>query len=128
MAEIKSKNYKRSRIKNFFRTGFKKFLQLGTLVIVGEYMLLNVINHSLSEQNTLFLYKNLPSQIVNLAVSEKPILRVAEAYTSIKNNFEFDTILQRQYPIKIRGRNQPDFRTLNLQDKEGANVGYVVKF
>jgi hypothetical protein len=127
MAEIKSKNYRKFRIKTFFKTGFKKILQMATLVIIGEYLLLNVLYHSLSEQTAVFLYNTLPTQIVNLAVSEKPILRVAEAYSSIKKNFEFDKILQRQYPVTVRG-NRPDFRTLNLQDKEGAKVGYVVKF
>lgn len=127
MVEIKSRYYKKSRLKNLFRFSLKKVLQMGTLVIIGEYMLLNVINHSLTEETPVFYYRNLPTQIVNLAVSEKPILKVAEAYSSIKKSIEFDKILAGQYPVNVRG-SRPDFRTLNLQDKEGAKVGYVVKF
>ncbi len=127
MPNIKSKYYRKSRLKNFFRNGLKKLLQLGSLIIIGEYMLLNVINLSLSEQTPAIYYKNMPSQIINLAVSEKPILRVAEAYTTIKKNIDFDEIIQLQYPVHVRG-SRADFRTLNLQDKEGADVGYVVKF
>jgi hypothetical protein len=127
MTEIKSKYYRQSRLKNSLRKASRKILELGALVIIGEYMLLNVINLSLSEQNQIFSYKNMPSQFVNLAVSEKPILRVAEAYDSIKKNIDFDKIIQNQYPIQVKGT-RPDFRTMNLQDKEGAKVGYVVKF
>lgn len=127
MSEIKSKHYRKSRLKTFFRTGFKKILQMGSLVIVGEYMLLNVIHLSLTEQAPVLHYRNMPSQIINLAVSEKPILRVAEAYATIKNSIDFDKIIQLQYPVHVKGT-RPDFRTLNLQDKEGAQVGYVVKF
>lgn len=127
MNEIKSKNYRKSRIKNSFRFGFKKILQMGTLIIVGEYMLLNAINLSLSDRNSLLNYSNIPAQIINLAVSEKPILTVAQAYRSIKRNIDFDKIIQNQFPIQVKGT-RPDFRTINLQDKEGAKVGYVVKF
>ena len=75
----------------------------------------------------LFFYSNVPNRIVNLAVSEKPILRVAQAYDSIKNNMEFDKIIQGQFPAQVKGT-RPDFRTTDLQDQEGAKVGYVVKF
>ncbi len=90
-------------------------------------MLLKVITLSLSEQGPVFNYGAMPSHIINLAVSEKPILRVAEAYSSIKKSLDFDNILTHQYPIQVKGA-RPDFRTLDLQDKEGAKVGYVVKF
>lgn len=127
MTEIKSKNYKRSRLKNNIRVTLKKALQMGTLIIVGEYMLLSVINLSFNEKNPILFYKNMPNNIVNFAVSEKPILRVAEAYDSLKNNLDFDKITQIHYPVQVKG-NRPDFRTTDLQDKEGAKVGYVVKF
>ena len=127
MTEIKSKDFRKSRLKNFFRNALKKVLQLGTMVVIGEYMLLNVINLSLSEKNPILSYQNMPNQLVNFAMSDKPILRVAEAYDTIKNNIDFDKTIQNQYPIHVKG-NRPDFRTINLQDKEGANVGYVVKF
>jgi hypothetical protein len=125
--EITSKHYKKSRIKNFIRTGFRKTLQLGAMVVIGEYMLLKVVTLSLTEQGPIFLYHNVPDQIVSMATSEKPILRVARAYSNMKRNMDFDKIIQSQYPVQIKG-NRPDFRTLNLQDKEGAKVGYVVKF
>jgi hypothetical protein len=127
MTEIKSKYYRKSRFKNSLRNALKKILQMGTLVIVGEYMLLNVINLSLSEQNPIFSYQNVPGQLMNFAVSEKPILRVAQAYDSFTKTIDFDKIIQNQYPIHVKGT-APDFRTLDLQDKEGAKVGYVVKF
>lgn len=100
---------------------------MGILVIVGEYMLLNVINLSLSQKGMLLPYANMPNHIMNFAVSEKPILRVAQACNNIKKNIDFDNILQNQDPVNIKG-SRPDFRTLNLQDKEGAKIGYVVKF
>ncbi len=127
MTDIKSRDYRKNRRKNTLRNAFKKILQLGTLVIVGEYMLLNLINVSLSENNPIMFYGNMPNKIVNLAISEKPILRVAQAYDSIKKNIDFDKIIQSQYPVNVKGT-RPDFRTINLQDKEGAKVGYVVKF
>ena len=127
MADIKSKHYRKSRLKNLLHTSLKKILQIGSLVIIGEYMLLYVVNLSLSEQGPVFNYTAMPSRIMNLAVSEKPILRVAEAYSSISKSIDFDNILSRQYPIEVKG-SRPDFRTLDLQDKEGAKVGYVVKF
>jgi len=127
MTEIISKNYKKSRLKNLFRFSLKKILHMGILVAVGEYMLLKVISMSLSDQGTDLAYKNISRKIINLAVSEKPLLKVAQAYTHIKKNSDFDSIIQTQYPIHIKG-NRPDFRTLELQDKEGAKVGYVVKF
>lgn len=100
---------------------------MGIVVVIGEYLLLNVIQLSLSEPNPLFFYRSVPNRIVNLAVGEKPILRVAQAYDSIKNNMEFDKIIQNQFPAQIKG-SRPDFRTTDLQDQEGAKVGYVVKF
>jgi hypothetical protein len=127
MTEIKSKHYRKSRAKSYFLNGLKKILQMATLVIVGEYMLLNIINRSLSEENPVFFYRSLPNRIVNLAVSEKPILSVAEAYSNIKKNIDFDKTIEVKYPPQVKG-SRPDFRTLNLQDKEGAKVGYVVKF
>lgn len=127
MTEIISKYYKKSRAKNFLRQAFKKILQMGTMVIIGEYMLLRVINVSLSEQGPIIDYRIMPAQLVNLAVSEKPILRAAQAYSNIKKNIDFDKIVQNQYPIAVKGT-RPDFRTLDLQDKEGAKIGYVVKF
>jgi len=127
MTEIKSKNFRKSRFIHSFHYACKKILQMSALVIVGEYMLLNVIHLSLSEQNPLLYYKNMPNHIVSFAVSEKPILRVAEAYDALKNNIDFDKIIQNQYPVNVKG-SRPDFRTINLQDKEGAKVGYVVKF
>lgn len=127
MVEIKSKHYRKSRRRNFFRHGLKKMLQMGTLVVVGEYLLISVIKLSLSEQNPLAVYRNMPTRIINLAVNEKPILRAAEAYRSIKKNVDFDQILSSQYPAQVKGA-RPDFRTVNLQDKEGAKVGYKIKF
>lgn len=100
---------------------------MGILVIVGEYMLLNVINLSLSQESPFLPYARVPNHIMNFAVSEKPILRVAQAYNNIRNNIDIDGILQNEHPINIKG-SRPDFRTLNLQDKEGAKIGYVVKF
>ena len=99
---------------------------MGTLVVIGEYMLLKVLSMSISEQWPEFTYKNVPGQIVRMATGEKPILRVAQAYSNIKN-IDFDKLVLSQYPIQVKG-NRPDFRALNLQDKEGAKVGYVVKF
>lgn len=127
MTEIKSRNYRKSRARNAFRKTSKKILQMGIVVVIGEYLLLNAIQLSLSEPNPLFFYRNVPNRIVNLAVSEKPILRVAQVYDSIKNNIEFDKIVQDQFPVQVKG-NRPDFRTTDLQDREGAKVGYVVKF
>lgn len=127
MSEIKSKNFRKFRLKNSFRAGFKKIAHMGILVIVGEYMLLNVINVSLSQQSSFLPYARVPNHIMNFAVSEKPILRVAQACSNIKNNIDINNILQNQNPLNIKG-SRPDFRTLDLQDKEGAKIGYVVKF
>lgn len=127
MPEIKSKNFRKSRMRNSFRSGLKKFAQMATLVIIGEYMLLNVVNLSISEQNPASLYRRVPTKIINLAVSDKPILRVAEAYDSMKNTMDFDSLISKRYPTHVKGL-RPDFRAINLQDKEGAKVGYVVKF
>lgn len=127
MTEIISKHYKKSRLKSYFRFSLKKLLQMGTLIAVGEYMLLKVISASLSGQEVLFPYQNVPAQIISMAVSEKPILRVAQAYSHLKRSIDFDQTIQRQHPIQVKG-SRTDFRTLNLQDKEGAKVGYVVKF
>ena len=127
MPDIKSRYYKKSRIKNTFRFGLKKAAQMSVMVVVGEYMLLAFINQSLTEQAPPFSYTGFPTQIVNLAVSEKPILKVAEAYTNMKKNIDFDKILQGQYPVQVRGT-RDEFRTLDLQDKEGAKVGLSLKF
>jgi hypothetical protein len=127
MTELASKHYKKSRLKNLFRFSLKKILHMGILIAIGEYMLLKVISISLSGQITDFAYENVTRQLISLAVSEKPILKVAQAYSHIKKNIDFDSIIQTQYPIQIKGT-RPDFRTLDLQDKEGAKVGYVVKF
>lgn len=130
METLKSRHYRRFRIKNSLRNAVKKFVQMGLLVVIGESMLLNVINASLSRvynQESVFSYSDVPRQIVSLAVSEKPILRVATTYDTIKKNMDFDGIIQKQYPVHVRG-SRPDFRALDLQDKEGAKVGYVVKF
>lgn len=125
--QIKSRNYRKSRAKNAIRITAKKLLQMSVVVIIGEYLLLNAINLSLSETNPISYYSSVPKRIVKLAVSEKPILRVAQAYDSIKNNMEFDKMVQERFPAQVRG-SRPDFRTMDLQDKEGARVGYVVKF
>lgn len=126
--EIKSRHYRKSRAKNALKTFTKKILHMGIVVVVGEYLLLNVINLSLSETNPLFYYKNVPNSIMHIAVSEKPILRVAQAYSSLKtSNVEIDRIVQEQFPVKVKG-SRPDFRTVDFQDQEGARVGYVVKF
>lgn len=127
MSEIKSKNFRKSRLKNSFISGFKKFSQMAVLVIIGEYMLLNVVYLSISEQNPANLYRRVPTKIINLAVSDKPILGVAQAYDSMKNTMDFDHLISRHYPAHIKGI-RPDFRAISLQDKEGAKVGYVVKF
>ncbi len=127
MSDIKSKNFRKFRFRNSFRTGIKKIVHMGILVIVGEYMLLNVINLSLSQQTSFLSCARVPNHIMNFAVSEKPILRVAQACNNIKNNIDINNILQDQHPLNIKG-SRPDFRTLNLQDKEGAKIGYVVKF
>ena len=126
MVDIKSKNFRKFRLKNYFWTGLKKILQMSLMVIVGEYMLLNVIKLSLWEQNPLEAYSRMPSQIFSLAVGERPILRATEAYRSIKK-INFDKIISLQYPTQVKGA-RPDIRTLNLQDKEGAKVGYMIKF
>ena len=130
MDTLKSRHYRRSRIINKIQASLKKIFQMGLLVVVGEYMLLNVINTSISNVSSVkpvFSYSDMPGQIVSLAVSGKPILRVANTYNTIKKNIDFDGIIQKQYPIHVRG-SRPDFRALDLQDKEGAKVGYVVKF
>lgn len=127
MTEIKSKYYRKSRIKNKFFFGIKKIAQMGSMVLIGEYLLLTLITHSIAEKNPVLYYQRVPRQLINLAVTEKPILKVAEAYDSIKSNIEFDKVLQNQYPIQVKGT-RLDFRTLDLQDKEGAKVGYVLKF
>ncbi len=127
MVTIKSRHYRKSRLKSMFRFSLKKLAQMGVLVVVGEYLLLAIINRALTVEHPVYFYTRLPTQIVNLAVTEKPILRVAEAYTQLTKKTEFDQILQGQYPVRVRG-SRPDFRTLDLQDKEGAKVGYVVKF
>ncbi|MDD5018849.1 MAG: hypothetical protein PHH75_01575 [Candidatus Omnitrophica bacterium] len=127
MTELKSRNYRKSRAKNALRQTAKKVLQMGIVIVIGEYLLLNAIQLSLSEPNPMLFYRNMPNHIVNLAVTEKPILRVAQAYDSLKNNIDFDKIIQDQFPAQVKG-NRPDFRTTDLQDKEGAKVGYVVKF
>ncbi len=134
MKNLKSRNFRRDRLKNKIRSALKKILQMGILVVVGEYMLINVINASLSSvynqgQGPVINYRDMPRQIVNFAVGEKPILHVANTYDSLtkKMDFNFDDITQKQYPVHVRG-SRPDFRALDLQDKEGAKVGYVVKF
>lgn len=127
MSDIKSKDFRKLRLRNSVRLGLKKIVHMGILVVVGEYMLLNVINLSLSQQGSFLPYARMPDHIMNFAVTEKPILRVAQTCNSIKNNIDFNNILQSQHPIKIKG-SRPDFRTLDLQDKEGAKIGYVVKF
>jgi hypothetical protein len=130
MDTLKSSHYRRSRFKNKLWNALKKTYQLGLLVVIGEYMLLNVINASLSSVDgpiPAFSYSNMPRQIVSLAVSEKPILRVARTYDTITKTMDFDNIMQKQHPIHVRG-SRPDFRALDLQDKEGAKVGYVLKF
>lgn len=131
MQNLTSKHYKKSRLKNLFRFSIKKFFQMGLLIMIGEYMLLGVIRFSISSKNAVSYYMNIPSQIVHLAVSEKPILemtaRVVEAYESATKKIDFDRIIQDQHPVNVKGA-RPDFRTLELQDKEGAQIGYVVKF
>lgn len=124
---LKSKNYRKIRLKNLFVQTIKKTGQILTLVIVGEYLLLNVVNMSLSQKNPILNYRSVPEHILNLAVSERPILRVARAYTSIKKNIDFDQTVLRHHPVQIKG-SRPDFRAFNLQDKEGAQFGYVFKF
>ncbi len=130
---IKSRHYRRSRLKNTLLRGIKKTIGMAALVIVGEYMLLNVINASLNSlysQQPLFDYRTVPQQIINLAVGERPILRVVEAYDSLSKTKEpvnFNNIIERQYAPQVRG-SRPEFRTTELQDKEGAQVGYVLKF
>lgn len=131
MPNIASKHYKKSRLKSIFRFSIQKLFQMGLLVIVGEYMLLSVIKFSISSKNAVSYYMKIPSQIVNLAVSEKPILemteKVVEAYGSATKKIDFDKLIQDQHPVNVKGA-RPDFRTLELQDKEGAQIGYVVKF
>lgn len=127
MTEIKSRNFRKSRVINALKQTAKKTLQMGIVVVIGEYLLLSVIQLSLSEPNPMSFYRNVPNHIVKLAVTEKPILRVAQAYDSLANHGDFDTIIQNQFPAQVKG-NRPDFRTTDLQDKEGAKVGYVVRF
>jgi hypothetical protein len=127
---LKSSHYRRSRFRNKLRNALKKTLRMGLLVVVGEYMLLNVISSSLSSlegPKPSLSYSDMTRQIVSLAVSNKPILRAARTYDSLTKTIDFDNIIQRQYPVHVRG-SRPDFRALDLQDKEGAKVGYVVKF
>jgi hypothetical protein len=127
MTEIKSRNYRKSRAINALRQTAKKALQMGIVIVIGEYLLLSVITLSLSEPNPMRFYSNMPNHIVKLAVTEKPILRVAQVYDALTSHSEFDKIIQNQFPAQVKG-NRPDFRTTDLQDKEGAKVGYVVKF
>lgn len=130
MDTLKSSHYRRSRFKNKLQNVLKKTVQLGLLVVIGEYMLLNVINTSLSSleaPKSSFSYSDIPRQIVSLAVSDKPILRATRTYDTITKTIDFDNVILKQYPVHVRG-SRPDFRALDLQDKEGAKVGYVVKF
>ncbi|MGE5280352.1 MAG: hypothetical protein ACM3L6_06390, partial [Deltaproteobacteria bacterium] len=134
MNELKSRHYLRSRRKNRFQRLARKALQMGFWVAVGEVMLLRVIGASLSsiyESRPIIDYTAVPQQIFNLAVSEKPILRIARSYDTItrKSTKEasFDNIIQKRFPAQVKGA-RPDFRTLDLQDKEGAQIGLKIKF
>ncbi len=132
MDELKSRYYLRSRRKHKFQRFARKTLQMGFWVLVGEYMLLRVIGVSLSsvyERRPFIDYSAVPQQIFNLAVSEKPILRVARTYdtmTKMKIS-SFDNIMDKQFQAQVKGT-RPDFRTLDLQDKEGAQIGLKIKF
>ena len=106
---------------------------MGLWVVMGEVMLLRVIGVSLSsvyERRSIIDYSAVPQQIFNLAVSEKPILRVARTYDTItkKKSASFDNIMHKQFPVHVKGTTRPDFRTLDLQDKEGAQIGVKIEF
>lgn len=131
---IKSRHYRRSRLKNTLKKGLKKVVGMAALVVVGEYMLLNVINVSLDSMyhhQPLFDVRTVPQQIINIAVGERPILRVVEAYDILSKNKDkdknFDHIIAQRYTPQVRG-SRPEFRTKELEGKEGAEVGYVLKF
>jgi len=132
MDELKSRYYLRSRRIHKFQRFAKKVLQMGFWVVIGETMLLRAIGASLSsvyEQRPIINYSTVPQQIFNLAVSEKPILRVARTYgPQKKKEANFDRIIQQQFPVQVKGTTRPDFRTLDLQDKEGAEIGLRIKF
>jgi hypothetical protein len=131
MDPIISRNYRRSRFKNRLRNFFARALQMGLLVVIGEGMLIHVINISLTSMDqgrpTLLSGRSVPNGIVDLAVSERPILRMAQTYDTLKRSVEFDRIIERQYPVHIKG-SRPETRPLDLQDQEGAKIGYVLKF
>ncbi len=132
MDELKSRYYLSSRRRHKFQRVARKTLQMGFWVIIGEVMLLRVIGTSLSsvyEHRPIINYSAVPQQIFNLAVSEKPILRMARTYDTMtkKKNSSFDNIIHKQFPIHIKGT-RPDFRTLDLQDKEGARIGLKIEF
>jgi|GEM_PF-939808 len=135
MDELKSRHYLRLRRKHRFQRVTKKVLQMGFWVVVGEVMLLRVISASLSsvyERRPIVNYSAVPQQIFNLAVSEKPILHVARTYDTIakkkQKSVSFDNIIEKQFPVKVKGTTRPDFSTLDLQDKEGAQIGLKIKF
>ncbi len=132
MDELKSRYYLRSRRKHKFQRVAKKTLQMGFWVLMGEYLLLRVIGASLSsvyERRPFLNYSAVPQQIFNMAVSEKPILRMAHTYDTITKGkaSSFDNIMDKQFPVQVKGT-RPDFRTLDLQDKEGAQIGLKIKF
>ena len=134
MNELKSRHYLRSRRKHKFQRVSRKILQMGFWVVIGEAMLLRVIGASLSsvyERRPIINYSAVPQQIFNLAVSEKPILRVARTYDTItkkQRDASFDKIVHKQFPVKVRGTTRPDFSTLDLQDKEGAQICVKIEF
>jgi hypothetical protein len=133
---IKSRHYRRSRLKNTLKKGLKKIVGMATLVVIGEYMLLNVINASINSMyyhQPFFDVRTVPQQIMDIAVGERPILRVVEAYDTLTKNTDkdkekdFDAIIDSRYTPQVRG-SRPEFRTKELEGKEGAEVGYVLKF
>ncbi len=133
MNELKSRHYLRSRRRHKFQRVSRKILQMGFWVIVGEYMLLRVLAASLSsvyEKRPFINYSTVPQQIFNLAVSERPILRVARTYDTMtkQKSASFDNIMLRQFPVQVKGTTRPDFRTLDLQSKEGAQIGLKIEF
>jgi len=131
--EIKSRYYLRSRRRTKLSRLTHKVFQMCFWVLAGEYMLLRVLGSSLSsvhENRPIINYSAVPQKIFNLAVSEKPILRIARTYDTIKKKNQgpsFDNIIQKQFPIHVKG-SRPDFSTTDLQDQEGAKIGLKIAF
>ena len=127
MSDFTPLNYRKKRAQSLIAHYAKKFLFMAMFVVIGETMLLQLLKTSLIDKEPSFVSRFTPRKIANIAVRERPILRATQAYESIMERLDFDKVMQTRYPAHIRGT-RPDYRTIQLQDKEGAKVGYVVKF